>query len=274
MSATSLSSRRLTNLLGYEWALQKKFYLLGSLGIFMISFGVFLSVWFNNYSGFIWRSVDYNSIFFGGFIFLSVFGISQSFIELREKNTSIRYLTIPASSMEKFLTQILFRLILPLVIYLIAFWLGANLSVDVYYFIQHSLLGKSALPEIHKAEVLYLYWIPYSSIDIGYWLLFGLIVSIPLLMFMGGVFFGRWNFIVMPTAVAGFLVIMFGSYFGLSFLLNASAFGAGGNYAIRVDDPEIFEGIPLFILNCAILILLAVLLSPIVSYFKLKEREV
>jgi len=240
----------------------------------MISFGVFLTIWFNNIEGFVWRTVDYNSIFFGGFVFLSVFGISQSFIDLRVKSTSIRYLTLPASAMEKFLVQVFLRLVLPLIIYPIVFWLGANLSVDVYYFIQHSLLEKTALTEVSKVEVLYLYWIPNSTIDIGYWILFGLIISIPVLMFMGGVVFGKWNFIVTPSVVAGFLLMMFGSYFGLSFILNASAFGAGGNYSIRVDDPEIFEGVPLFILICLILTWFAVFLPFVVTYFKLKEREV
>jgi MFS family permease len=274
MSATSISSRRLTNLLRYEWALEKKFYLLGTLGIFMISFGVFLSVWFNQYSGFLWRSVDYNVIFFGGFIFLSVFGVSQSFIDLREKNASIRYLTLPASTLEKYLIQVFLRLILPLIIYPIIFWFGANLSVEIYYFIQQSILEKTSLPEIQKVDVLYLYWIPNLSMELVYWMLFGLTVSIPATMFMGGIIFGKWNFIVMPAAVGGFLLLMFGSYFGLRWLLNASAFGMGDNYSILIDYPEVLDGVPLFIYNWSFLVWSAVFLIFVVTYFKLKEREV
>ncbi|REG91564.1 hypothetical protein [Algoriphagus antarcticus] len=274
MSANSISSHRLKNLVRYEWAIDRKFYLLGSFGIFMISFGVFLTVWFNQYSGYTWRSVDYNSVFFGGFVFLCVFGISQSFIDLREKNTSIRYLSLPASTLEKYLVQLFLRLILPLIIYPIVFWLGANLSVDVYYFIQRSVLEKLSLPEIEKVNVLYLYWLPNLTMELVYWILFGLIVSIPTLIFMGGIIFGKWNFIVMPLAVACILILFFGSYYGLSWLVNASAFGLGGNYSIRIDYPEVIEGIPLFILNCLILIWVAVFLPFVVTYFKLKEREV
>jgi MFS family permease len=274
MSANSISSRRLKNLIRYEWALDKRFYLLGTLGVFMIAFGGFLSIWFSQYSGFTWRSVDYNSIFFSGFVFLSVFGISQSFVELRAKNTSVRYLTLPAGIMEKFLVQVIFRLIIPLIIYPIVFWLGANLSVDVYYIIQQTIFENTAFPEINMVEVLYLYWIPNANIDIGYWILFGLIISIPSLMFMGGIIFRKWSFIVMPAIVAGFILLMFGSFFGLSFLLDASPYGAGGDYSIRVDDPEVFDGVPLFILVCLILTWVAVFLHFVVTYFKLKEREV
>jgi hypothetical protein len=274
MNTNSISLHRLKNLLRYEWALDKRFYLFGTLGVFMITFGLFLAVWYNNISGFVWRSVDYNAVFFSGFVFLSIFGISQSFVDLRAKNTSIRYLTLPASTMEKFLVQVCMRLVLPLIIYPIVFWLGANLSVDIYYFIQHSLLGKTALPEISKVEVLYLYWIPNANIDVGYWILFGMIASIPVLMFMGGIIFRKWSFIGMPAAVAIFLLVMFGSYFGMSWIVDASSFATGGNYAIRVDDPEVFEGVPLFILICLILTLTAVFLPFVVTYLKLKEREV
>lgn len=274
MNANSISSQRLKNLFSYEWAIDKMFYLLGTVGIFMISFGVFLTIWFNQYSGYVWTSTDYNSSFFGGLVFLSVFGISQSFIDLRDKSTAIRYLTLPASILEKFLVELCMRLVLPLIIYPIVFWLGANLSVDVYYFIQHSLFEKTALPEIGKVEVLYLYWIPNASIDIGYWILFGMIVSLPVLMFMGGIIFRKWGFIAMPAAVAIFLLVMFGSFFGLSWLVDASAFSAGGNYSIRIDDPEVFDGVPLFILVCLILTWAAVFLPFVVTYLKLKEREV
>ena len=122
MNANAISSQRLKNLFRYEWAIDKRFYLLGTVGIFMISFGVFLTIWFNQYSGYVWKSTDYNSIFFGGFVFLSVFGISQSFIDLRDKSIAIRYLTLPASTTEKFLVQVCMRLVLPLIRLLDSFW--------------------------------------------------------------------------------------------------------------------------------------------------------
>lgn len=274
MNANSLNLHRLKNLARYEWALEKRFYLVGTLGIFMITFGMFLNTWFNNIYGYVWKSEDYGFYVLVGFIFLSVFGISQTFIDLRTKNTSIRYLTLPASTMEKYIVQVCLRLVLPLVIYPIVFWLAANLSVDVYYFIQHSLLEKTAVEEIHKMEVLYLYLLPFSTNDVGFNILVGLVLSVPLLSFMGGIIFGKWSFIAMPIAVAVFLLIMFGSFFGLSWIVDASAFGAGGSYSIRIDDPEVFKGVPLFILVCLILIWSAVFLPFIVTYLKLKEREV
>ncbi|SFT88010.1 hypothetical protein SAMN04489724_2520 [Algoriphagus locisalis] len=274
MNANSISLHRLKNLIRYEWAMEKRFYLVGTLGIFLITFSVCLTIWFNNISGFVWTSTDYNPIFFGGFVFLSVFGISQGFIDLREKSSTIRYLTLPASILEKYVLQVCLRLVLPILIYLIAFWLGANLSVDIYYFIQNSILEKSALPEIEKAEILYLYWIPNANIDIGYWGLFGLILLLPILMFMGGGIFGKWGFIAMPASIAVFLLLMFGSYFGLSWLVDASAFNAGGSYAIRIDYPAVAMDVPLFVLVCVVLVWTAVFLPFIVTYLKLKEREV
>lgn len=274
MNANSISFHRMKNLFRYEWAMDKKFYLLASLGIFIISFVVFLTIWFNNIEGFVWRTVDYNLLFFNGFVFLSVFGISQGFVELRERKTAIRYLTLPASQMEKYLGQVCLRLILPLFIYLVVFWFGANLSVDVYYFIQRTLLERTALPEVHKAEILYLYWLPNSSMEVTYWMLFGVIVSVPVLMFLGGMLFGKWGFIGMPFSIALIIAVLLGSFLGLSWLVNASPFGLGGNYAIRIDHPEVFDGVPLIVFVGLILIWAAVFLSFIVTYYKLKEREV
>lgn len=275
MNANSISSRRMVNLLRYEWAIDKRSYIIGTLGIFIISFVVFLTIWFNNIEGFVWRTGDYSSIFFGGFIFLSFFGVSQGFIELREKKTAIRYLTLPAGTMEKYLTQVILRLVYPLFVYPIIFSLGANLSVDFYYFIQHHILEKTALPEISKAGIFYLYWnLDASFNEIGTWLVIGIMVSIPMLMFLGGMLFGKWGFIAMPSVIGLFIALMFGSFFGLSWLVGASAFGAGGNYAIRINNPEVFEGVPLFIFACLILIWTAVFLPFFVTYLKLKEREV
>ena len=276
MNANSISLHRLKNLARYEWAIDKRYYLLGTLGIFMITFGVFLAVWYNNIAGFVWRTVDYNSIFFSGFIFLSVFGISQSFVELREKSSAIRYLTLPASALEKYLAQVFLRMVLPLIIYPIVFWLGANLSVDVYYFIQYQFLEITALPEIQKVEVFYLYWIPRTTMAMNmvYWAIFGLTISIPTLMFMGGIVFGKWNFIMMPLAVAIILALFFGSHFGLSWLVNASPFGEGGNYSIRIDNPEVIDGVPLLIFISSILVWPALILTIFLPYLKLIEREV
>ncbi len=276
MSRNSISFHRLKHLLGYEWAIDKRFYLLGTAGILLMSFGVFLTIWFSNISGFVWTSTDYNSIFFGGFVFLSVFGISQGFIDLREKNTSIRYLTLPSSAMEKFIAQVCFRLIVPIIVYLFAFWLGANISIDVYYFFQETILRQTALPEIHKAELLYLYWTPdtNTSLDIGYWLLFGTIVSIPLLMFMGGIVFGKWGFITMPITIGLFIALLFGSYYSLSWLIYPVISSSSRDFGIPIGKPEVFEGVPLFVLVCLILIWFAVFLSFYVTYLKLKEREI
>ncbi|PZX51307.1 hypothetical protein [Algoriphagus chordae] len=273
MNANSISLQRLKNLFRYEWAMDKRFYLLGTIGVFMISFGIFLTIWFNNIEGFVWGTMDYSSIFFSGFVFLSVFGISQSFIDLREKNTAIRYLTLPGSTMEKFLVQVVLRMIFPWVLYHIVFWLGANFSVDVYYFIQQSLLGKTALPEIYKLELLSLFRLT-GTIDIGYWILIGLIASLPVLMFMGGIVFGKWSFIAMPIAIILFAGLMFGSYYALSWLIYPAISSSGSVVGIPIGNPEVFDGVPLFILVCLILIWFAVFLPFVITYLKLKEREV
>lgn len=275
MNANSISLHRVKNLIRYEWALDKRFYLLGTLGIFMIAFGGFLSIWFSNISGYVWTTSNYFSVFWGGFVFLSVFGVSQSFIDLREKKSSIRYLTLPASTMEKYLSQVILRLIYPLFVYPIVFSLAANLSVDIYYFIQHQILEKTALPEISKAGIFYLYWNTSSSFDeVGTWLTLGMIVTIPMLIFMGGIIFGKWSFIGMPIAIILFAGLMFGSYYAISWLLNPVISSSGRDYGIPIGNPEVFEGVPLFILVCLILIWSTVFLPFFVTYLKLKEREV
>lgn len=274
MNTNRIKLHRLLKLFRYEWRIDKRFYLLGITGVFLIAFGVFLSIWFNNIAGFVWRNVDYNSIFFAGFIFLSIFGVSLSFIDLRDKNNSIRYLTLPGSTIEKYIVQVCMKLVLPLILYPILFGLGANLSIDTFYFIQQSILSKTSLPEIEKANILYLYWFPNANIDLGYWALFGLIVLIPVLMFFGGILFGKWSFILMPLTVILIVLFFLGSYLGLSRIVDARIFGIGDNYAILLGSPEVMENVPLSILVSTIFVWLAVFITFLATYFKLKEREV
>ena len=274
MNSTTINLHRINSLVRYEWRISSRFYLLGTIGIFLIVFGVFLTIWFNNPSWFTWKPTNYNITYYVGLMFLSVFGISQSFVDLRKKNTAIRYLTLPASIIEKYLTQVGFRLILPFILYNIVFWLGANLSVEVYYFIQQTLLGKTSLPQIEKAEFFYLYWIPSPNMDLIYWNLFGTILLVPTLMFLGGILFGKWNFILMPLAVTLILLFFLGTYLGLSRILDARAFGTGDNYAIILGYPEVMGNVPLSVVVSTVFVWASIILAFVVTYFKLKEKEI
>ena len=277
MSSISIQSKRLKNLFQFEWTMYSRFYTLGSIGLLVMIFSLFFIVWFQAADNLVWKRGSFSFIFFAGFVFISIFGIGQSFFDLRSHSRACRYLSLPATTFEKLLTQFIARLFLPLLLYPIVFWLGANLSIDFYFFLQNKVFGNEITPEIEKVELLYLYWwVPSGQIGTVYWGLFGAILLFPSLMFLGGIVFGKWNSFWMPFTMAIFWMLISACFVAVSFLTNPSRWMFSGEvrFDLSIDQPEVFKGVPLFVFLIVILIWMAIFLSYLVAFLKLKEREV
>ncbi|MEB2780938.1 hypothetical protein U3A58_11085 [Algoriphagus sp. C2-6-M1] len=272
MNANSISLHRIFNLFRFEFLMHRKLYLMGIPGVFLITTVIFLmTVYFTNLD-------NYSVLYYGQLLFLVIFGVGFSFIDLRDKRSSQVYLTLPCLASEKYFVQFFTRVLLFPVIFTLMFIIGVSVSKDIlhmssittFYVDNGTPIVKDNL-DINQMIFVFNSW---NKPAMTYFSVFGLGFLIISLMFSGGIIFGKWNFISMPLVVAFILLMFFGSYYGLSWFVDASEFGLGGNYSIRIDHPEIVEGVPLFILNCFILIWIAVFFSFVVAYFKLKEREV
>ena len=185
---------------------------------------------------------------------------------------------LPSSHFEKYAVQFLMRVLLPIIVYPLLFWLASVVSVQIFTLgdLIFSYSNESSNPEV--AQLSDLFTIPGAQIPIIYWIIGGVICLIPSLMFSGGVFFGKWNFLLMPlsmVAVWGFMTL---SSLVLSVIVHPDTISKeGGQFKFEMfnfDKPEIFPNTPVTILLVALLIWASVLVAYLASYFKLTEKEV
>lgn len=269
---------RMLNLARFEWMNRKKVYVVAffTMIAFLITF--FQSFFYSNLGSMRWESGYYHGVFISGFFILSFLAVGQSFLDLREKKSASLYLTLPSSHLEKFAVQFLMRVFLPMISYPLLFWLASILSVELFKlgdFI-FSYPSESSNPEVARlADFLKL---PEGQIPVIYWIFGGLLCLFPSLMFAGGVFFGKWNFLLMPLIIIAAWGFMTLSSLVLSVLIHPNTVSDdGGQIKLEMfnfDQPEIFLETPIAIFVIVLFIWAAVFLSYVASYFKLTEKEV
>jgi hypothetical protein len=285
-----INGTNISNLIRYEWMNRWKLYLGVGLYVFLLLIFLFLYIFYSNYQttallskyiisdgkNIAWEAGNYQGIFFVGIFILAIFATGQSFLDLREKKAARQYLLLPASHLEKYLVQFLGRFLLPLMIYPILFWLASVLSVGIVKLSILLLFENKAIDFPEAVQFFQLFSLPSEQPTIVYWILWGIFLLIPSLMFLGGIIFGKLNFVLMPLSVLLFSGLMALSFLGLSWILQLDSINLGEQMKFEVlnfDKPEIFPGIPLLLLVIIALFWIAIFLSYVVSYYRLTEKE-
>jgi hypothetical protein len=284
-----INGTNISNLIRYEWMNRWKLYLGVGLYVFLLLIFLFLYIFYSNYQttallskyiisdgkNIAWEAGNYQGIFISGIFILAIFATGQSFLDLREKKAARQYLLLPASHLEKYLVQFLGRFLLPLMIYPILFWLASVLSVGIFK-LSLLLFENKAIDFPEAVQFFQLFSLPSEQPTIVYWILWGIFLLIPSLMFLGGIIFGKLNFVLMPLSVLLFSGLMALSFLGLSWILQLDSINLGEQMKFEVlnfDKPEIFPGIPLLLLVIIALFWIAIFLSYVVSYYRLTEKE-
>jgi hypothetical protein len=289
-NSLQINGTNISNLIRYEWMNRWKLYLAVGLNVFLSLIFFFLYIFYSNYQttallskyiisdgkNIAWEAGNYQGIFFVGIFILAIFATGQSFLDLREKKAARQYLLLPASHLEKYLVQFLGRFLLPLMIYPILFWLASVLSVGIVKLSILLLFENKAIDFPEAVQFFQLFSLPSEQPTIVYWILWGIFLLIPSLMFLGGIIFGKLNFVLMPLSVLLFSGLMALSFLGLSWILQLDSINLGEQMKFEVlnfDKPEIFPGIPLLLLVIIALFWIAIFLSYVVSYYRLTEKE-
>jgi len=288
-NSLQINGTNISNLIRYEWMNRWKLYLGVGLYVFLLLIFLFLYIFYSNYQttallskyiisdgkNIAWEAGNYQGIFISGIFILAIFATGQSFLDLREKKAARQYLLLPASHLEKYLVQFLGRFLLPLMIYPILFWLASVLSVGIFK-LSLLLFENKAIDFPEAAPFFQLFSLPSEQPTIIYWILWSIFLLIPSLMFLGGIIFGKLNFVLMPLSVLLFSGLMALSFLGLSWILQLDSIILGEQMKFEVlnfDKSEIFPGIPLLLLVIIVLFWIAILLSYVVSYYRLTEKE-
>jgi hypothetical protein len=277
MTTNSIRGKRLFNLLQYEFAMHKKLYLMGTPGLFLMIILTFLIVLYSNRNALNWTQPDYAGLFYTELFFLTIFGLSYSFIDLRSKDSARQYLTLPGSAAEKYTVQFLTRILMFPVLFAILFVLGTEIAKILFHLGSLTLDNKPPRILIDDLDVVKLLPIGYSwNLPVVYYMVYGLGGLIVSLMFAGGIIFGKGNPILMPLSFigAGLSVVLTGIV--LSRILMGAPQPGAGFFSTHIDlqQPEIFGDTPLLVFVSTVLIWLAIPVFLWVAYLKLKEREV
>ncbi|MFL0683625.1 MAG: hypothetical protein ACJLTB_10450 [Algoriphagus aquaeductus] len=284
---SNLSFGRIGKLMRLELLLHRRYYAMLVLGTFLFTFLFLLFVWYKNsevandfdvsiegvsFPESTWEKSSYLGIFIGFKLLVFIVVIAQSFKELRSRSSAEFYLLLPSSVLEKVGAQFVFLITLAELILPFVFWLAIQ---SAYWFWTGMINGGGILSEVSKISFFELTLFFSSS---GHtWAIQLLVVGISLLLFSlffaGSLFFGKWNVILTPLSVFIYFLILAGSSIGLSQMLFSKEESVW-SFQISIDQPEIFDGVPLMILASIFLLYAASALSYVVAYFKLKEREV
>lgn len=208
---------------------------------------------------------SYKQYFFYLMLGLVVF-IGLAFSQFENKVKSVNYLLIPASNLEKFASQFLVRVVVGTSLFLLIFWIDANLARLSALFIFD---GDSsfAIAPLHLSSIIKL---NYGVIELLL-ILFFLLIAV--LLFSTRLFFEKYavlkQMLVAPLSIFGVLFLSVG-FSHLFFPIKTHGFKINSKLSYQ---PFQFSGIDniqvWFLSSMSILILLLIALG----YYKLKEKQ-
>ncbi|WP_144605315.1 hypothetical protein [Algoriphagus algorifonticola] len=278
-TANTISLTRMGWLLQYYWAFSKKTYLtafLGLIGMIILAFQVVL---FSNQGYLTFETGYVKEIFFIGYFVICLLWLGQSFLALRNPQNAKSYLMLPASIAEKYIVELSIKMAGLLFIYPLIFWIASNLGLGLF-----QLFGPIVFKNVTIDYVGVLEWKGIWLIEnFGQQLLFiklillGLFALIPSLSWAGSLIFGKYNFIWMPFSLIVAYLAISATSIALSWIMDPGTLTLNGQVKyeiLKVDQPELLPDTPLIIIMSAFWIWLAVVLSYVVAYFKLKEKQV
>ena len=213
-----------------------------------------------------------NRLYWDSFIFpvsiimFAIFGIlfaGTAFPALRNNKKTLDFLLVPNSTTEKYLYEVLFRIVAYFLVFPVLFWIGANLGGMIFnsFTFEHYDLGYNLFfpfKEIH-------HYMKITETEIAMYS-FGLfLISIP---FTGAVYFSKVP--LLKTAI--FLAVLVGVSFFYGWILDGifNFTHTRGPEVIFDDEPK--EETVAYIITTFFVFSTLVLHTS--AFFRLKEREV
>ncbi len=281
------SFARIGKLMRLEFLLHRKYYWMLILGGFLLVVLLLLFIWYQNSESirqfdqyvkgssnqWIWQAGAYVGIYIGFKILIIFLVVAQSFLDLRSQSSAERYLLLPASTLEKLISQVVFKFGLAELVLPIVFWLGAKAALALWLGSIQQLFDLPMAAELVSFDFDMLWSFPGNQNWAVYLLMWGMILITPSIFFTGSLFFGKWNIVLTPLSIIVFYLILAGSSLALSQALFSKEESVW-SFNISIDQPEIFTDVPLMILLLIFLLFLGTVLSFVTAYYKLKEREV
>ena len=210
------------------------------------------------------RLDTYQPTFLVTLILSLILVVGSSFPALRKKDSTINFLFVPVSLLEKYLVQFVFRILIFSVIYIVLFWLDFKFATFVY-----NLFEWKNQTEVPSFELLNLFKKNIPLLDRKIIVLS--IFSIASLLFASSTFFNKNALLktILTLGVLGLITYLFSVLLSHVFLPNQVQ-----GFNVTVFDRKLSNNLnTIQILVYVIGVFSSLFFLPL-AYFKLKEKEV
>ncbi|MFD2037319.1 hypothetical protein ACFSKL_21150 [Belliella marina] len=201
-----------------------------------------------------------------------IFVAGQSFMDLRSKAGAERYILLPASVFEKLISQGFVKFGVTFLVMPVIFVLSALLARWIAVEHLSHWTGSIKNIEVISSKVLFL---DKDNLPlIGYVFFTGFFLFASSALFTGSQFYGRWNSVLSPLFIMLFSLFTAFSPYLLSSLFSSKHWSVGEFLGVNREVTILGQEAPLYIFALLVLFYLGFLLSCLISYFRLKEKEV
>ncbi|MGC3978909.1 MAG: hypothetical protein QM751_12220 [Paludibacteraceae bacterium] len=256
------SFRRFINLIKSDLLINYKKYGMQCLVMFILGYGL-MYIYMPKYNqGSAFDIKDYFQFFIFSSFALGTF-VGSSFPAFNTKRTKRTYLLTPASTFEKYTAQIFGRMIVTTLLFLIIFWVDAQLA---RFTVLHS--AKESIPNIDVFS--------YSTLlnrlqkdEFTYRLLWFLLLSIGAFLFAVRIYFGKQGLLKAVLSLTGVLVSV-----SILFMIMAKIFYSEIEFfSIKTPVYNLTENLNNWEVFVIIIFAVSWLFFLAFGFFKLKEKE-
>jgi len=262
---------RFGKLLRYDFSVNRWEYIL-LFPISILALWLVLFMVYGNINAGDFQASSYTPIYFIGYIIMGIFLNSKSFGALKNRTSTLSYLTLPASAFEKFFLHWFLRIALFGILYPLFFYVGVNSFIPIFETgVKLYLDYKGTTASLPEIDYFNFYMVrPYTGefFIIHFLIYFGIIFTFTLVQ-LGSISFGKWNLI------KTFLVLI-----GIQILAYYYATLVGGlKGGLEELRPTFFlDGVPDNTTVIDICLMAFMVISLLIcwtsTYMKLREREV
>lgn len=256
---SNFSLKRLALLVKREAIMKRSFLLVATAGVLITITAVTILVLMNGRTYLHWDD-DSQYRFFA--IMFSIFGIifsGTAFPAFRNSKKTMDFLLVPNSTTEKYLYEVIFRIVLYILIFPVLFWIGVNLAGAIF----------NSVSEIHY-DLNYNLFTPFTMIHekieiaesrVSIYTIVLFLISIP---FAGASYFSKIP--LLKTAI--FLAVLVAAFAGYGWILD-KIFDFTHTKGVDFDVSE------KTIANCiTAFFVFSTLILHASAFFRLKEKEV
>jgi hypothetical protein len=254
----------------YDFSVNRWEYIL-LLPISILALWFVLFIGYSNSLGGRFDGDNYIPMYIMGYFILGAFLNSKSYGALKNRLSAVSYLTLPASTFEKFFLHWFLRIALYTLLYPLVFYIGVNVFIPIFNTITKVYLDyygiATSLPEISPFEFQLV--TPNTGRAVGdLALYFGPIFTLTIIQ-LGSIAFGKWNLVKTFLVLTGLQILVY------YYIKMIGAF-KGGLEGLRPNfhNDGFPDHITMLDISLMALMVTTLLVCWTATFMKLKEREV